>query len=140
MMDLREYYEYLRRLPTPQTPAQLFVEELMKKTGRTRKTVTQWIYGCQPVPLEFKGIIEDMINKNINTPKKKIMEKNSFKVGDIVIVPAEVTGYGIDIRSEVEHIETYKGYTFVTVKYLDPYLVGGRMGKVCYDFHIRPAE
>ena len=43
-----------------------------------------------------------------------------MKTGDKVIVPAEINGYGRDLRAIVTEIETFAGALFVTVLFTDP--------------------
>ena len=43
-----------------------------------------------------------------------------MKTGDKVIVPAEINGYGRDLRAIVTEIETVAGAIFVTVIFTEP--------------------
>ena len=43
-----------------------------------------------------------------------------MKTGDKVIVPAEINGYGRDLRAIVTEIEMSAGAIFVTVLFTDP--------------------
>lgn len=43
-----------------------------------------------------------------------------MKTGDKVIVPAEINGYGRDLRAMVTEIEKFAGAIFVTVIFTEP--------------------
>lgn len=43
-----------------------------------------------------------------------------MKTGDKVIVPAEINGYGRDLRAIVTEIEKFAGVIFVTVIFTEP--------------------
>ena len=43
-----------------------------------------------------------------------------MKTGDKVIVPAEISGYGRDLRAMVTEIEKFAGAIFVTVIFTEP--------------------
>ncbi|WP_204245635.1 hypothetical protein [Mediterranea sp. An20] len=43
-----------------------------------------------------------------------------METGDRVIVPAEINGYGRDLRAIVTEIEEFFGATFVTVIFTEP--------------------
>ena len=43
-----------------------------------------------------------------------------MKTGDKVIVPAEINGYGRDLRAIVTEIEKFAGAIFVTVIFTEP--------------------
>lgn len=45
-----------------------------------------------------------------------------MKTGDKVIVPAEINGYGRDLRAMVTEIEKFAGAIFVTVIFTEPYV------------------
>jgi len=60
-----------------------------------------------------------------------------MKTGDRVIVPAEINGYGRDLRAIVTEIEEFFGATFVTVIFTEPYPeASGRTGGVYHDFQL----
>lgn len=44
----------------------------------------------------------------------------TFIENDIVIIPAETNGFGIDIKAIVSKIETFAGRTLVQVDYIEP--------------------
>lgn len=56
-----------------------------------------------------------------------------MKTGDRVIVPAEINGYGKDLRAIITEIEEFFGATFVTVIFTEPC---GRTGGVYHDFQL----
>lgn len=53
-MTFREYYFELRKQPQELPPAEKFLIAISKLTGRSQKTVKQWVSGCQPVPNHLK--------------------------------------------------------------------------------------
>lgn len=56
-----------------------------------------------------------------------------MKTGDKVIVPAEINGYGRDLRAIVTEIEKFAGAIFVTVIFTEPCPEAcGRGGGVYY--------
>lgn len=58
-----------------------------------------------------------------------------MKTGDKVIVPAEINGYGRDLRAIVTEIEKFAGAIFVTVIFTEPCPEAcGRGGGVYHDF------
>lgn len=46
-MTFREYYQSLKRLERPMHPAKAFVIGIANLTGRSPKTVNQWLCGVQ---------------------------------------------------------------------------------------------
>ena len=46
-MTFKEYYKSLRRLERPMHPARAFVLNVAALTGRSPKTVNQWLSGVQ---------------------------------------------------------------------------------------------
>lgn len=46
-MTLREYYQKLRKSQRPLHPAKQFLLRLATKTGRSPKTIQQWLSGIQ---------------------------------------------------------------------------------------------
>ena len=57
-----------------------------------------------------------------------------MKTGDKVIVPAEISGYGRDLRAMVTEIEKFAGAIFVTVIFTEPCPEAcGRKGGVYHD-------
>lgn len=44
----------------------------------------------------------------------------TFTENDIVIIPAETNGFGIDIKAIVSKIEAFAGRTLVQVDYIEP--------------------
>lgn len=62
---------------------------------------------------------------------------NNIKVGDKVIVSAEINGYGRDLRAMVTEIEEFAGAIFVTVIFTEPCPEAyGRTGGVYHDFQL----
>ena len=60
-----------------------------------------------------------------------------MKTGDRVIVPAEINGYGRDLRATITEIEEFFGTTFVTVIFTEPCPEAcGRTGGVYHDFQL----
>ena len=60
-----------------------------------------------------------------------------MKTGDKVIVPAEINGYGRDLRAIVTEIEKFAGTIFVTVVFTEPCPEAcGRGGGVYHDFQL----
>ena len=60
-----------------------------------------------------------------------------MKTGDRVIVPAEINGYGKDLRAIITEIEEFFGTTFVTVIFTEPCPEAcGRTGGVYHDFQL----
>jgi hypothetical protein len=60
-----------------------------------------------------------------------------MKTGDRVIVPAEINGYGKDLRAIITEIEEFFGAIFVTVIFTEPCPEAcGRKGGVYYDFQL----
>lgn len=60
-----------------------------------------------------------------------------MKTGDKVIVPAEISGYGRDLRAMVTEIEKFAGAIFVTVIFTEPCPEAcGRNGGVYHDFQL----
>lgn len=60
-----------------------------------------------------------------------------MKTGDRVIVPAEINGYGRDLRAIITEIEKFAGATFVTVIFIEPCPeTCGRTGGVYHDFQL----
>ena len=53
-----------------------------------------------------------------------------MKTGDKVIVPAEINGYGRDLRAIVTEIEKFAGAIFVTVIFTEPCPEALRAGKL----------
>jgi len=51
-MTLREYYTSLKKKERPPHPARAFVMNIAEKTGRSTKTVEQWIYGVYEPPVD----------------------------------------------------------------------------------------
>lgn len=49
-MTLREHYKKLRKLQRPPHPAKAFIEEISRMTGRSQKTICQWLCGSQHPP------------------------------------------------------------------------------------------
>ena len=60
-----------------------------------------------------------------------------MKAGDRVIVPAEINGYGRDLRAIITEVEAFFGATFVTVIFTElcPE-ASGRTGGVYHDFQL----
>lgn len=46
--------------------------------------------------------------------------KTTIKENDRVIIPAEINGFGIDIKANVSKVETFAGKTLVQVDYVEP--------------------
>lgn len=69
---------------------------------------------------------------------RKENEKNTpIKLGDKVIVPSEISGYGRDLRAIVAEIEKFAGAIFVTVIFTEPCPEAhGRKGGVYHDFQL----
>ena len=60
-----------------------------------------------------------------------------MKTGDRVIVPAEINGYGKDLRAIITEIEEFFGAIFVTVIFTEPCPEAcGRTGGVYHDFQL----
>lgn len=60
-----------------------------------------------------------------------------MQTGDRVIVPAEINGYGRDLRAIITEIETFAGVMFVTVIFTEPCPEAcGRTGGVYHDFQL----
>lgn len=60
-----------------------------------------------------------------------------MKTGDRVIVPAEINGYGRDLRAIITEIEEFFGTTFVTVIFTEPCPEAcGGTGGVYHDFQL----
>ncbi len=51
-MTFREYYRSLRHQERPLHPAKAFIHQIAELTGRTPKTVSQWLSGRQRPPKE----------------------------------------------------------------------------------------
>lgn len=75
-MTLNEYYKRLRQLPRPLTPAEKFIQDIMKLTGKTEKTVTQWIYGIQQ-PSEGD---RDLISRHLGISQSELFPTNRHKI------------------------------------------------------------
>lgn len=45
--------------------------------------------------------------------------KTTIKENDRVIIPAEINGFGIDIKAIVSKVETFAGKTLVQVDYVE---------------------
>lgn len=43
-----------------------------------------------------------------------------MKTGDLVLIPAEINGFGIDIKARVSNVETFAGRTLIQVDYVEP--------------------
>lgn len=60
----------------------------------------------------------------------------TIKKYDRVIIPAEINGFGKDIKAIVSNVETFLGKTLVQVDYIDADPIAGKGG--CYQVeHIR---
>lgn len=60
-----------------------------------------------------------------------------MKIGDRVIVPAEINGYGRDLRAIITEVEEFFGTAFVTVIFTEPCPEAcGRTGGVYHDFQL----
>lgn len=60
-----------------------------------------------------------------------------MKTRDRVIVPAEINGYGRDLRAIITEVEEFFGATFVTVIFTEPCPeTCGRTGGVYHDFQL----
>lgn len=46
-MNFKEYYKKLKDAKKPLSPARQFILVLAKKTGKSPRTIEQWIYGIQ---------------------------------------------------------------------------------------------
>lgn len=46
--------------------------------------------------------------------------KATIKENDRVIIPAKITGFGMDIQAIVTKVETFAGRTLVQVDYIEP--------------------
>lgn len=46
--------------------------------------------------------------------------ETTIKENDRVIIPAEINGFGIDIKANVSKVETFAGRTLVQVDYIEP--------------------
>lgn len=64
--------------------------------------------------------------------------ETKIKENDIVIIPAQINGYGVDIKANVSKVETFAGRTLVQVDYVEPGRdpAGGKGG--C--FHIEQVQ
>lgn len=72
MTTFLQYYKNLRARPRPLTTAQQFIQDLMIVTGKTEKTVRQWVYGCQQPSEEDK----DIISRMLQIPTTELFPKN----------------------------------------------------------------
>lgn len=59
--------------------------------------------------------------------------ETTIKKYDRVIIPAEINGFGMDIKAIVSEVETFMGKTLVQVNYLEPDPIGGKGG--CFYAH-----
>lgn len=67
-----------------------------------------------------------------------MQQSSTFQIGDKVIVPAAINGFGKDMQAIVCKVENFMGNTLVTVDYLTPDQMGGKGG--CFrDFQIKAA-
>ncbi|MCM1490479.1 MAG: replication/maintenance protein RepL [Muribaculum sp.] len=60
-MTLKEHYNSLRELERPLHPAKQFIYTIAEKTGRSHKTVQQWISGIQEPNDDLKVIISGVV-------------------------------------------------------------------------------
>lgn len=57
----------------------------------------------------------------------------TYKENEIVIIPAEINGYGVDVRAMILKIEVFFGRTMLHVTYIEPAaLPDGSQGGVYY--------
>lgn len=69
--------------------------------------------------------------------------ENNLKVGEYVIVPAQIRGYGETIKAVVTDIEPgiLGAAPMVTCMYIEPSVdASGRTGIVCFDYQLQPIE
>lgn len=67
-----------------------------------------------------------------------MQQSSTFQIGDKVIVPAAISGFGKDMQAIVCKVENFMGNTLVTVDYLTPDPMGGK-GGCFHDFQIEAA-
>lgn len=67
-MTLREHYNFLRSQKRPLHPATQFIYNIAEITGRSHRTVQQWICGCQ----EPDDNIKIIISKEIGIPPEEL--------------------------------------------------------------------
>lgn len=67
-MTLKEHYDNLRELERPMHPAKQFLMTISEKTGRSFKTVQQWISGIQEPDQSIKIII----SKEVGIPPEEL--------------------------------------------------------------------
>lgn len=79
-MTLVEYYRDLRELERPMHPAKVFIHQLAKLTGRSPKTVEQWVCGIQQPSMA----VRIMISEKIGIPHEEL-----FPQLECVCVPSE---------------------------------------------------
>lgn len=60
-MTLREYYQKLKQRQRPLHPAQQFLLNLANKTGRSPKTIQQWLSGIQTPDPTVRQIISEEV-------------------------------------------------------------------------------
>ncbi|MBO5445372.1 MAG: helix-turn-helix transcriptional regulator [Muribaculaceae bacterium] len=58
-MNFKEYYKKLKDAKKPPSPAQQFIITLSAKTGKSQKTVRQWLSGIQIPSGDAKRIISE---------------------------------------------------------------------------------
>lgn len=63
-MTLREYYQKLKKSERPLHPAQQFLLNLANKTGRSPKTIQQWLSGIQVPDPAVRKIIGEEVGLN----------------------------------------------------------------------------
>ena len=60
-MTFIEHYKELKRMERPKHPAKVFIENMANLTGRSQKTIYQWLSGIQKPPMDVRlKISEDL--------------------------------------------------------------------------------
>lgn len=60
-MTFREYYQKLKSHPRPPHPARAFILEVAERTGRSPKTISNWISGMQDPPVEIRAELSEWL-------------------------------------------------------------------------------
>ncbi len=63
-MTFREYYLEMKKQERPPHPAKVFLQKIADLTGRSPKTVSQWLSGSQVPPREICIQIGDLLEVN----------------------------------------------------------------------------
>ncbi|WP_286145354.1 helix-turn-helix domain-containing protein [Bacteroides caecimuris] len=74
-MTFREYYQKLKKLERPMHPAKAFVYSIADMTGRSPRTVNQWLSGVQQPP---KGVCLQ-IGEKLGIDPETLFPKESVK-------------------------------------------------------------